>query len=75
MGNHGTNSDKWFGSTNLAKSGTNHGEKLRELGKPSKKKTFFCDKCHTFGGEGLERVHVTKKTIASKSFLSNFKHF
>ena len=39
-----------------------------------KKKTFFVTNVTLWGGR-LERVHVTKKTIASKSFLSNFKHF
>ena len=40
-----------------------------------KKKTIFFVTNVTLWGGGLERVHVTKKTIASKSFLSNFKHF
>ena len=38
------------------------------------KKTFFVTNVTLWGGRS-ERVHVTKKTIASKSFLSNFKHF
>ena len=40
-----------------------------------KKKTIFFVTNVTLWGGGLERVHVTKKTIASKSFLSNFKYF
>ena len=43
---------------------------LDHKGSLQKKTQKFCDKCHTLGG-GLEWVHVTKKTITSKSFLSN----
>ena len=40
-----------------------------QLGKPSKKEVTNV----TLQEGDLERLHVTKKTIVSKSFLSNFK--
>ena len=40
-----------------------------------KKKPFFCDKCPPWGGGVWSGSMSQKKTIASKSFLSNFKHF
>ena len=47
---------------------------LDHKGSLQKKKKKLGKRSHFFGG-GVERVHVAKKTIASKSFLCNFKHF
>ena len=47
---------------------------LSQIREALKKHHFFVTNV-TLWGRGLERVHVTKKPIASKSFLSNFKHF
>ena len=54
----------------LNKSDQRHGCRVThaQVREALKKNHFFCDKCHTLGMGGLERVHVTKKTIASKSF-------